>query len=264
MKVALVSLDQAWEDKLINIKRCENYIKKASDNKVDMVIFPEMTLTGFSPSSAYLAENLFNSETCNWFSGLSKRHSINVVFGAFIIDEEKTSFNMMFLSDRDGQVKSLYTKTHLFSYANEEQYLGSGNQINNYKIDEICFGFGICYDLRFPELFSIMSRDCEAIIVIANWPSVRIDHWNTLLKARAIENDCVVFGVNRVGSDGNGLEYRESSAMFLPDGSIQKPASSFELLKIYNIEKKQVFQYRKKFSTTQDKRFSLYMRYFET
>ena len=168
---------------------------------------------------------------------------------------------MLCLADRDGDVKPLYSKVHLFSYANEDNYLAPGKKIVTYKIDDMKFGLAICYDLRFPELFSIMANDCEAMIVIANWPAVRADHWNTLLKARAIENECIVLGVNRVGNDGNGIEYEKGSIVITPVGTTQKPINSSLFLDFYDIEKQQIKKYRNDFPTIQDKRFSLYKQY---
>ena len=260
MRIALVSLDQKWLDKEANLLECEHYIKLASKGSCDVVIFPEMTLTGFVPDNSAIVEDISDSKTLERFGMLAAKYVVNIIFGACLkAENEEHPFNMLCLASDDGFVTPLYAKTHLFSYANEDQYLTAGEKIVTHKISDINFGLAVCYDLRFPELFSIMASDCEAIIVIANWPASRVDHWKTLLKARGIENECTVFGVNRTGRDGNGIEYERGSVMMMPDGSIQEPEDSFLLLDIYNVDEKQTKEYRDNFPTIQDKRFSLYL-----
>jgi omega-amidase len=262
MRIALISLDQKWLDKEKNILNCKKITNEIANDDCDLIIFPEMTLTGFSPETESIIEDVSNSETLKWFGALSKKNGINIIFGACLKEKtDRQPFNMLCLADRDGDVKPLYSKIHLFSYANEDKCLAPGKEIITHKIDDIRFGLAICYDLRFPELFSIMANDCEAMIVIANWPAARADHWNTLLKARAIENECVVLGVNRVGNDGNGIVYEKGSIVITPDGSTKKPINSSLLFDIYHIEKQQINKYRNNFPTIQDKRFSLYKRY---
>ncbi len=262
MRIALVSLDQEWLDKDSNFVKCQDSVKKAVDTGCDLVIFPEMTLTGFSPETESIVESSPNSETLERFGKLSKKNGINIIFGVCLMENSSEKpFNMLCLADATGYVKPLYAKIHLFSYVNEDDYLSPGSKIVTEKIGDTNFGFAICYDLRFPELFSIMSSACRAIVVIANWPEAREDHWHTLLKARAIENEVIIFGVNRVGVDGNGIGYKQGSVMILPDGSIQKPVETFSFLNIYNMDGEQVERYRKTFPTIKDKMFSLYKRY---
>jgi len=259
MRIALVSLDQKWLDKKNNFSECKYYAEKASKAHCDLVIFPEMTLTSFSPNTSSIVENISNSQTLKWFGGLAGQCNINIIFGACLkVEGEESPYNMLCLADNNGCVTPLYAKTHLFSYANENQYLTAGKKIVTHKIGDINFGLAICYDLRFPELFSVMADDCEAIIVIANWPASRTNHWKTLLKARAIENECIVLGVNRMGRDGNGIEYEKDSMVIMPDGDVQVPDNLHYILDIYNVDSNQTSKYRNNFPTIQDKRHSLY------
>ena len=193
MKIAIASLDQVWEDKQANRVLCEAFVKNASAKSSDLIIFPEMTLTGFSVKNTALSEDISNSETLKWFSSVSKKYGVNIIFGALLHKEgAKPPFNMLCVSNSAGIVEPLYAKTHLFSLSGEDRHLSPGNKVATYKINNMIFGFAICYDLRFPELFSAMAGTCEAIVVIANWPFSRIGHWNTLLKARAIETGSAV------------------------------------------------------------------------
>jgi omega-amidase len=262
MKVATISFDQSWENKKANMKLCENFIIESSKILVDLVIFPEMTLTAFSPKSANsLLEDLSNSKSLNWFGKMSKKYEINIIFGALLKEKgSKLPKNMLCIAEKDGSVKALYAKMHVFSFAKEDLYVASGDKYATYKIGDINFGLAICYDLRFPELFSTMAKTCEVIIIIANWPSSRFDHWNILLKARAIENECIVFGVNRTGVDGNNIDYEDgNSIMVLPDGTLGESSFISQGLNIYNIDKNQVQGYRKrKLSSLKDKKYFLY------
>jgi omega-amidase len=263
MRIALVSLDQKWLDKKGNFAECKYNTEKASNAGCDLVIFPEMTLTGFAPGTNSIVENMSSSQTLEWFEELAEQYSIHIIFGACLkADDEDRPFNMLCLANHGGHVTPLYAKTHLFSYAHEDHYLKAGERVVTHKIGDINFGLSVCYDLRFPELFSIMASNCEAMIVIANWPALRASHWQALLKARAIENECIVFGVNRTGKDGNGIEYERGSVMMMPDGTSEVPEYSFSVLDVYNVDKKQISKYRNNFSTIQDKRFSLYGKYF--
>jgi len=264
VKVATVSLNQVWEDKKANINLCENYIKVASDKATDIIIFPEMTLTGFSPCNILLAESIINSQTLKQFSNLAKKYNINIIFGAYLQEEVNNLFyNMLCIAHKDGSIHPVYSKTHLFSHSNEDKFISPGGRIVTRKLGDMVFGFAICYDLRFPELFSIMSGKCDVIVIIANWPSSRNHHCHVLLRARAIENECIVFGVNRTGVDGNKIKYSESSVMITPDGCVEKACFSFSDLNIYKIKKIQVEKYRKNLPTIKNKRFSLYKQYWD-
>ena len=119
-------------------------------------------------------------------------------------------------------------------------------------------GCAICYDLRFPELYAAMAQDCDAIITIANWPQRRIAHWRTLLVARAIENQLFSFGVNRIGSDGNGLSYEKSSMAVSPEGTVLSPVVERGEMDIYEINPDEARSYRDNFPTVRDKRLELY------
>jgi omega-amidase len=260
MRVATASINQVWEDKKKNIVLCKEFVQASVRDSVDVVIFPELTLTGFSSkSSNLLVEDIGDSKTLSLFGEMSKKNSINIIFGAYVkLSKDSKPSNVLCLSDRFGKTKILYSKIHLFSYGNEDKYLDSGNVIVKKQIEEVVFGFSICYDLRFPELFSIMSNDCQVVVVIANWPSARSKHWEALLTARAIENECILIGVNRTGVDGNGIYYDRNSMVILPNGKRLKPNLSNLELDIYDIDVNIVQNYRNIFPTLNDKKFKLY------
>ncbi|MGD8307482.1 MAG: nitrilase-related carbon-nitrogen hydrolase, partial [Ignavibacteria bacterium] len=198
MKICLVQYNPSWEDKTKNRDKIDRMLQKVDD--VDLLVFPEMTLTGFTMKSRNFAEDL-KGESFNYFAGLAKQFNTNVIAGLIEIDSGDR-FNTLIHLDKSGNLKALYHKIHPFSYSEEDKNYSAGDKPSVTEIDGWKTGLSICYDLRFPELYRIYARErVHLIIVIANWPDTRIEHWRSLLKARAIENQCFVIGVNRVGTD---------------------------------------------------------------
>jgi omega-amidase len=256
MRIALVSLNQIWEDKYTNLLECEKYIEKASQENIDLIIFPEMTLTGFSTNIIFTAEDENTSKSLVTFSNLAKKYSIAIIFGVVIKDNDKALNKSIFINQQ-GELIGKYSKIHPFSFAGEDTYFNGGNKLVIVNFEDMNIGLTICYDLRFPELYSSLGSRCDLIINIANWPSKRIDHWNTLLKARAIENQLLIAGVNRIGIDGNGLEYIESSNIFNANGE-KLDFEQINDIKIYKINKNLTKDFKEKFNTTNDRKIDFY------
>ena len=255
LKVALVSLNQKWLDKKANMEECALYIKQAKNNRCDIVVFPEMTLTGFAPDNFKIIENRSDSKTLKWFGEISGKYKINIFFGASLkYSGQEKAFNMLCLARDNGCVAPVYAKTHLFSYVQEEKYYIPGNQIEAQEIQGIKFGFGICYDLRFSEHFLALANCSKIVIIIANWPTSRIKHWNYLLRARAIEEQIIIIGVNRTGTDGNGLEYTESSDIYDSNGNKLK-YNQQDSIKIYEIDEQHFTSFMPTFD---DKKIEVY------
>jgi len=264
MRVALVSLNQAWLDKGANKDQCGGVIAEARGKFCDAVIFPEMTLSAYSMNTKEVAEPFDNSGTMKFFDKASKDYSINIVFGATFYERNGSApVNALCLSAQKKEPEVIYEKTHPFSFAGEASCYKAGERLGLMRIAGMSFGAAICYDLRFPEIFSVMAKKVDAFIVIANWPKKRIDHWQSLLKARAIENQCYAIGVNRVGVDGNGIEYEKSTAIYDPMGHKMIPVESGEIMDIYEINRNEVEKYRNEFPTIADKRYSFYQHLYE-
>jgi predicted amidohydrolase len=257
MKIVLTSLDQKWEDKNTNLQRCEVLTEKAKLLGAELIIFPEMTLTGFSMNTSYSAEPANKSPSVNAFSRLAKDNQIAIFAGVVLNSGAKPSNALLAFSD-DGKEQARYFKIHPFSFAKENEHFHSGNHLAKMTMSEFKFGFSICYDLRFPEIYSAMAKDCDVLVNIANWPRFRVDHWRTLLKARAIENQVFVIGVNRVGIDGYGLEYEPSSLVVNANGDFIQPIHSEKELDIYEISQQDLIDFRKSFSTRHDRRTEIY------
>ena len=257
MNIALVSLDQVWEDKELNIKECEIYIEEASNNKADLIIFPEMTLTGFSMDIELIGEKKESSASVNYFQKLAKTYQIAIIFGVVFLNNNKATNNLIFV-DRNGKMIVQYTKIHPFSFSGEGEVYQGGDKIGLVEFKDCTVGLSICYDLRFPELYSALGNTSDLIINIANWPKRRISHWHSLLKARAIENQLFCIGVNRTGLDGNNLEYEESSLIFNANGESLSPDYTYKLMNIFAVNLNWTKLFKGKFNTTQDRKIELY------
>ena len=257
MRIALVSLNQVWENKEENFLTCRSYVQSAKVQDVELVIFPEMTLTAFSMNTEVTAEDSSCSLTVDSFKKLAEEFQVAIIFGVVFRDNEKATNNAI-LVDKTGSVKDSYRKIHPFSFTGEDKLFDGGNKISFSKIGQINIGLTICYDLRFPEIYSALGRSCELIINIANWPARRVEHWNSLLKARAIENQLFIVGVNRTGTDGMGLAYVKSSQAINPNGDLLIPVIFNEYLDIFDIDPEYIVQFKKTFSTTQDRKHVLY------
>ena len=256
MKIALVSLNQVWEDKKVNLDLCEEYIQKSSGMDVDLIVFPEMTLTGFSTNISLTAEDEEKSNTIGKFIELSKLYNMAILFG-LVIKENNKALNRSIFVNNKGAILDKYTKIHPFSFSGEDKYFNAGTELTVISFNDFNIGLTICYDLRFPELYSALSKRSDLVINIANWPKKRVDHWTTLLKARAIENQVFVAGVNRTGEDENGLEYIESSNVFNANGE-RLECDKYEDMKIYDINPNWTKEFKAKFNTTNDRKVEFY------
>ena len=258
MKIALISLDQKWEDKSYNMQRCKLFIGQAAKQNIDLIIFPEMTLTGFSFNTKAIAEEQSTSKTLLAFSELAKKNHIAIVIGLVLKSDSEKCLNTLVAFSSSGEEKARYIKIHPFSFAGENQYFDSGHHLASMDLSGFRVGFTICYDLRFPELYSALAKDCNVLVNIANWPKKRIHHWHALLQARAIENQTYMIGVNRIGIDGNGLEYTPSSMIFDANGKVLETGINEGEIDIYQMSLEELIHYRNSFSTSQDRRSKLY------
>lgn len=256
MRVALVSLNQAWEDKKSNLTKIEGFLENQALLDVEYVVFPELTLTGFSMNTVALGEKIETSKTIANFQKLAIKFKKNFVFG-LITQEKDKYYNSCIAININGELKGKYNKIHPFSFSGEDNYFSSGNEI--VSIDwQGGWGLTICYDLRFPELYQALSKENHILISIANWPKRRVAHWRNLLIARAIENQAFMIGVNRTGTDGNNLEYEKSSVIITPEGEQLLPEETFEEVEIFTIELEKAYQYRKYFPVKRDRRTDFY------
>ncbi|MFL0267160.1 carbon-nitrogen family hydrolase [Candidatus Clostridium radicumherbarum] len=254
MKIALAQMRVEFENKEKNKEKCWSFIKGAKDKSCDLIIFPEMTLTGFSMNTKEIAED--NNETINWFKDKALNYGLYIGFGHVVRVNEKCENRFTIVSPDNKEILS-YAKIHPFSYSFEDKYYVGGNSILYTHIRDFMVSPFICYDLRFPEIFQIASKECHLITVAANWPKSRRDNWITLLKARAIENQCYIAGVNVMGRI-NGYEYYGDSLIIDPIGNIIAVADDKEELLIAEIDINEVLRFRDHFPIKRDRREELY------
>lgn len=261
MLIALASLEQHWEDKEANLRRCRALAQRATTLDAALIVFPEMTLTGFTMNATSIAEDPVASPTIRSFAALAAEFRIHAAFGVVLQGRHRPQ-NCLVVVDRDGAELARYAKLHPFSHAQEHAHYEPGSELASAHIHNVKFGLTICYDLRFPELYSALAATCDALIVIANWPETRIQHWRTLLAARAIDAQSYVIGVNRTGEDGNGIRYPRSSTVVDPRGAIVTPLTCDGEIELFALEPAVVAASRQAFPTLRDRRPELYRSWF--
>lgn len=236
LNVTLVQAEQTWEDKQANFKHFESILSNFK-HKTDLIILPEMFHTGFTMNAESLAEAM-NGNGVSWLKTQAKQHNAAFV-ASLIIKEAGRFYNRMVFVTPKGEV-SIYDKRKLFGMAKEDEHYTAGqkNTIVNYKGWKILLQ--VCYDLRFPEIARNKINESsepiyDALIYVANWPEKRNQHWKTLLRARAIENQCYVLAVNRVGEDKNKLTYSGDSSVIDPLGKILDTATHSEKILISDL-----------------------------
>lgn len=256
MKICLAQYDIKWEDKEANYKKAEAFMAEAAEKKADIVLFPELGMTGFSMDVAKIGEDEDNPDTVAVFRGLALKYGIAAGVGFAGIGRGKAANRYAIISAK-GEVLADYKKIHPFSYGMESEYYEGGNLITGCSMDGVYMVPFICYDLRFPEIFQAASKKASLIIVAANWPKARKEHWVTLLKARAIENQCYIAGINRIGT-GDGIAYSGDSMIVDPYGAITASAGEEECLIDCVINPEIVVEYRKTFRVKDDRREDIY------
>ena len=209
LNIALIQTHLAWENPIQNRAHLDSFFQKLPE-ETDMVLLPEMFTTGFTMEPETVADTM-KGDTVTWMIDWAKK--INVAIGgSVVIKEGNLYYNRFLFVTPQGTITS-YDKRHRFMMAGEgEKYTSGEEQV---IVDYLGWKFllQICYDLRFP-VFSRNTTNYDAILYVANWPKARVQAWDTLLQARAIENMAYCVGVNRIGLDGNNLEYVGHSAVY--------------------------------------------------
>lgn len=209
MRISLIQDIIFWADKAANIQKVEDQLTLLAGT-TDLVVLPEMFTTGFCTDKLYLAENM-DGETVRTLQGWAVKYKFAIT-GSFIASENNKTYNRAFFVFPTGKIETA-DKRHLFSFGGEHEYFSAGDKrlIVNYG------GFNIlvlvCYDVRFPVWTRNINNEYDLVIFVANFPQRRIVDWDILLQARAIENQVYVCGVNRVGVDGQGIDYNGHSVL---------------------------------------------------
>lgn len=215
LRITLVQTDLFWEQPQKNRIHFSKILGGISE-ETDLIVLPEMFTTGFSMEPKEIAEENAGI-TLKWMKDIARSKN-SALTGSIIVKENEMYFNRLFFVLPDGEYYS-YDKRHLFGYAGEHHKYTAGSEklIISYKNWRICPL--ICYDLRFP-VWARNTNAYDVLIYIANWPQSRILHWDTLLRARSIENQCYTVGVSRIGKDPNQNDYNGHSAVYDPMGAL--------------------------------------------
>ena len=248
MKTALIQTSLSWENPSENRASIQEKINSISQN-IDLIVLPEMFTSGFTMNPKNVAESM-NGETILWLKEIAKAKN-SAITGSIVIEENGNYYNRLVFIFPSGEIQT-YDKRHLFTLAGEDKIYTAGNQklIVEYKGFKICPL--ICYDLRFP-VFSRNVEEYDLLIYVANWPKPRVNAWDILLKARAVENMSYVIGVNRIGTDANNLEYTGHSQVIDFLGNyIQEPQET-ESVFIADVDKEKMLETRKKLAFLNDK-----------
>jgi predicted amidohydrolase len=247
LNISLVQSHLEWQSKSTNLTHFEQLI--LNNTKTDLIILPEMFTTGFTMDTQSQAETMDGS-TIQWMQELSIKTKAAIT-GSIIIKEGSNYFNRLIWAEPSRGIQ-YYDKRHLFSYANEDQYFKAGKKrcIIEYKGWRVCPL--ICYDLRFP-VWSRNTEQYDFLIYVANWPEKRSYAWQSLLKARAIENLAYCAGVNRVGNDGNDIAYNGLTSLIQFDGKILLEKVEEEGIFNYELDKSKLITFRDRFQFLKDK-----------
>jgi predicted amidohydrolase len=249
--VTIIQSPLHWENKIANLQMFEQQIM-AIDQPTQLVVLPEMFSTGFSMQPELLAEKM-EGPTLTWMRKIATAKKI-ILTGSLIIEENGNYYNRLIWMLPNGTVYH-YDKRHRFAFAGEDNHYSSGNKrlitsVNGWKIN-----VQICYDLRFP-VWARQQLDeapeYDVLIYVANWPERRSHAWKTLLQARAIENQCYVIGVNRVGEDGNGINHSGDSMVVDPLGNILFTKTNEAFIHSVCLDKMELNNIRTKFPFWKD------------
>jgi omega-amidase len=243
MKISIIQPDSVWEDKSRNFRNLELLISPLY-NKTDIVVLPEMFNTGFSMNPGLLSESP-EAETFGWMKDIAQKGNFGLC-GSYMVKENMHFFNRWVFISPENEYRH-YDKRHLFTMAGENNFFSPGKTRLIFTFRGVKISPYICYDLRFPVW--IRNRDnYDLIICAANWPENRREAWNILLKARAIENQCYVAGVNRIGTDGEGIKYCGDSMIVDPRGAIIASSNTLEESSFTGeISLSELYDFRKKF-----------------
>jgi predicted amidohydrolase len=272
LTITTIQANLFWEEKTTNLRLLEQKIK-AIEGRTEIVILPEMFTTGFSMKPELLAEPM-DGESVEWMRRVSNENNI-ILTGSLMIEENGKYYNRLLWVLPNGDF-GIYDKRHLFGFAKEDEHYSPGNKrliasVKGWKIN-----LQVCYDLRFPvwarnrvfdsaqtlkadtstplHTSTPLSTNAEydILIYVANWPERRSHAWKTLLCARAIENQCYVIGVNRVGSDGNNIYHSGNSLIISPLGEVLYHMADEEDVFTISLEKEKLEEVRSKFPFLND------------
>ena len=254
MIVAGLQFDIAWEDPDENFRRVEEMAVQAAADGARLIVLPEMFATGFSMNARKICAHA--DRTRGFLSDLARRHGA-FVLGGHAEPGDPRPRNACSLMDPRGDEMLGYHKIHPFTLAREQEHYEGGDAVYTAEVDGVRVTPLICYDLRFPEPFRAVAAGTDLFAVIANWPRKRREPWRLLLRARAVENQCYVLGLNRVG-DGGGEPHSGDSALIDPFGETVVERADVAAIVSGEVSAEAVADARARYSFLADRRPEIY------
>jgi len=258
MKVGLSQISIAYGDPQTNQATIRQYVQKASEAGVDTVVFPEMWNTGYALDQLPTLADPDGQRTQQLLKELAQSYQINIVGGSVATKEGDQFYNTTYVVNRTGQVVGHYQKVHLFGLMAEDQYLAAGDQPNRFELDGVPSSSFICYDLRFPEWWRTTNQTGVQVIYLpAEWPEKRIEQWEILAPARAIENQAFVVAVNTV-EDNPSDHFGGHSMVVDPLGKVLAKMDDQAGLQVVEFDPAEALDVRGPIPVFKDRRPNLY------
>lgn len=257
MKIGCIQLNVRFGKVDENYERAESFIRKAAAGGAEIIVLPEMWNTGYALEKLEELADVNGERTKKFLSKLAKELSVHIVGGSVSVRRGEEFYNTMYTYNKNGELVGEYSKAHLFRLMDEHLYLQAGNEMNRFALGDIEAAGVICYDIRFPEwLRAHALQGAKVLFIPAQWPTPRIDHWKTLLQARAIENQCFVIAVNRIA---NKVENFNGQSMIIqPWGEVLWTGEEDEELAIIDVDFSIVDEVRTRIPVYEDRRPNLY------
>lgn len=259
MKVSGIQLDVMYNQPKENFEKVHSSINQLMEKeKPDVILLPEMWNVSFFPDELEGVADYEGTETRALLSRLAKEHAVNIVGGSVATKYDGHFYNTSYIYNREGQLVHTYHKVHLFSPADEHEKFKRGDHLGLVELDGVKVGIATCYDLRFVEWIRLMAlKGMEVLFVPAAWPHPRLQVWQTLLKARAIENQIYVVGVNTCGATDD-LKFCGHSAVISPLGKVITELNESEETFTENLDLSKLKGIRKDIGVFKDRRPELY------
>lgn len=257
MKIALIQMQVIEKSPAINAAKGLELLERAAE-QADMLILPEVWTTGYSLGKVRETAERLDGPLCRNIQNLAAQTQTVIIAGSMAMMRAGRVYNASPVWGKDGRLLDVYEKIHLFSLYKEENIFAPGEKRILISVDDWQIGLGICYDLRFPELFRTMAaQGAECLVIPAEWPAARGRDWRLLVQARALENQAYVAAVNCAGSF-KGAPFYGHSMLVGPDGVVLAEAGDQEEILIVEIDQAVVQRARQKMSVLQDRRPDCY------
>lgn len=260
-KIGLIQMGVAIGEIAENYNHAVTLMEKAMEGKPDILVLPETLNTGFFPQPADRLHELADRDgvmTQAIFSTFAKKHAVNIVAGSAAVLEKGNVYNRSYVFDRDGHMVTSYDKIHGFSPMGETAYFKGGDHTVHFELDGISCSMAICYDVRFPELIRTEAlQGVDLFFLPAAWPLIRKEHWVTLSKARAIENQMYFCAVNECGMAGE-TKFGGNSLLLSPWGEEICHLGEDEEIRVGDIDLDVIQEIRDGINVFRDRRPELY------